>query len=91
MCEYCQHVSGDDYDVQDLMQIPVITGIGSFIKSAGDAYHDEIDICIENDELHVDVWLGGDCKCVAKLPIKYCPVCGQDLKYLIEKRKNNEG
>lgn len=84
MCKYCQHLeTGDEFE--DLLQIPIVHGIGSFVKNEEDQYRDEIDICIEGEELAVYVWLGGDCEHVAGLPIKYCPVCGQDLSYLISR------
>ena len=83
MCKYCQHLkTGDDFE--DLLQIPIIHGIGSFVKNEEEQYRDEIDICIEGEELAVYVWLGGDCEHVAGLPIKYCPVCGQKLSDLDE-------
>lgn len=82
MCKYCQHLeTGDEFE--DLLQIPVVHGIGSFVKNEEDQYRDEIDICIEGEDLAVYAWLGGDCERVADLPIKYCPVCGQELSLLI--------
>lgn len=85
MCKYCKQIM-PDYDgdeFEDLLQIPVVHGIGDFVKHADDEYRDEIDICIEDEKLAVFVWLGGDCKMVASLPIEYCPVCGQKLSDLI--------
>ena len=82
MCKYCQYLETGE-ELEDLLQIPIVHGIGSFIKSEEDQYRDEIDICVNEGELAVYVWLGGDCEHVAGFPIKYCPVCGQELSLLI--------
>jgi len=88
MCKYCKQLTLDNYDddVEDLIQIPVVHGIGDFVTRADDENRDEIDICIEDKELAVYVWLDGDCEQVASLPIEYCPVCGQKLSDFISKK-----
>lgn len=88
MCKYCKQLTPDNYDddVEDLLQIPIIRGVGDFVPKVDDEYRDEIDICIDDNELLVYAWLGGDCEQVASLPIKYCPVCGQKLSDLISQK-----
>ena len=88
MCKYCKQLALDDYDddLEDLIQIPIVHGIGDFVTHADDECRDEIDICIEDEKLAVFVWLGGDCEMVASLPIEYCPVCGQKLSDLISQK-----
>lgn len=88
MCKYCKQIALDNYDddVEDLLQIPIIHGIGDFVTRADDECRDEIDICIEGEDLVVYARLGGDCERVADLPIKCCPVCGQKLSDLISQK-----
>ena len=88
MCKYCKQIAPDydDDDLEDLIQIPIVHGIGDFVTRADDECRDEIDICIEDKKLAVFVWLGGDCEMVASLPIEYCPVCGQKLSDLISQK-----
>lgn len=91
MRKYCKQLTLDNYDdddddLEDLIQIPVVHGIGDFVTRADAECRDEIDICIEDKELAVYVWLDGDCEMVASLPIEYCPVCGQKLSDLISQK-----
>lgn len=88
MCKYCKQIMPDydDDEFEDLIQIPVVHGIGDFVTHADDECRDEIDICIEDEKLAVFVWLGGDCEMVASLPIEYCPVCGQKLSDFISQK-----
>lgn len=88
MCKYCKQIAPDydDDEFEDLLQIPVVHGIGDFVPRNDGKIRDEIDICIEGEYLVVYAWLGGDCERVADLPIKYCPVCGQKLSDLISQK-----
>ena len=88
MCKYCKQITPDydDDEFEDLLQIPVVHGIGDFVPRSDGECRDEIDICIEGEDLAVYAWLGGDRERVADLPIKYCPVCGQKLSDLISQK-----
>lgn len=87
MCEYCQHVyTGNGYN--DLLEIPINISIGNAFKNDEDSAHDAFYVSVDGEKLVVDISIaGGDIKRAAELPIKYCPVCGQDLAYLKENGK----
>lgn len=83
MCKYCKGVmTGDDY--KDLFEIPFTIHIANVKSNIG---YFSAGLVVEKDKpvIEASVYLGEPTNFPGKhFPVKYCPMCGEDLNRLIE-------
>jgi hypothetical protein len=80
MCDICRNIYTGDY-YKDLFEIPISVSFGDATQPLGYFFGGLVE-----EGLEVAVILG-EVEEVHHIPIKYCPICGQDLKSLSDLRK----
>ena len=80
MCEYCKNIFTEN-DYADLFEFPIRISVGDTEHNLG---YFSAGIVSSNEAVIEASVLIGEMVHVKHIPIKYCPMCGQNLAQLFE-------